>query len=113
MAEVTTSDKHKVFLKDSVTHAEYKAIRRQAQSLFVVDFETQQVKNPTLADMQAVSRLVLDQLVVKILLPDGTEAKDCKAEIDNMPDDDEQMLINKANKIIKTIVPSKKNETAS
>ncbi|HEX2910387.1 MAG TPA: hypothetical protein VH186_06230 [Chloroflexia bacterium] len=108
--ELITSEGHKVYIKQNLTRKEVKTVLQIANSAIVFDVTTQRVINPTIADLQQATRKVLEYLIVKIMLPDGTEAKDISAVLDELTYEDEMVLLRKADEITKNLTLSKKNE---
>lgn len=108
--EITTSEGHKVYLKQDLTHKEKKEVNRIAKSAILLDLNTGKPKDVSMADLERASRLVLDYLTVKIVNPDGTEAVNAVETIDNMSPEDETMLLQEADKVTQSINVDKKKE---
>jgi hypothetical protein len=113
---VVTSEDQKFYLKSQITRADKKAISRIMQSKMFFNPETGVALNLSVAEMMDASRETIEKILLqKVVLSDGSEAdpKDFKAIIDNLLDEDESLLLIKANEVTKSSIDTKKNEMTS
>lgn len=110
---VDTSEGYKVYLKTSFSRVESKLIKGIVRKYISVDPLTQKPNKVTMEDLYQASREVTLRVITKILLPDGSEASDIAAAFDNLSEEDEEVVLKKADEITKASDISKKNETTS
>src|SRR2546428_699441 len=113
--EVITSKGYKVYIKPRITYGDSLAIKQHIFSLATINPKT---KNPedvnfSLGMILAGNIKALELMVIKVVLPDGTEAKDPVQAVKDFDEADGELVMNAIDKVYKPAFLAKKNEIPS
>jgi len=111
--ELKTPGGYKVYLKPKLSWGEFQDLQEYVAAQIKIDPSTQQAKNDITGDVLYVgSRKAMEMLVVKILLPDGTEATDIAKTLHEMDIPDGQCIKDKIDELTKDLKIDKKRGTS-
>lgn len=108
--EVVTSQGYKVYIKPKITFGDYEAIQDYINSFMSYNVETNKPNPITISMLQAGNKKAFELLVVKVLLPDGTQAPNPLKAIYDFEPADGKLIKDKVDEIYESSKLPKKNE---